>query len=291
MIRVAGSTVSGEFRINAGAASHCVFVRFENENTGAFAHDKPVALRIKRTASRRGIGIRRQRLHVPEPGKAETGDGSFRPSGNHDIGIPVAHMAKSFAQSVRTRSASADRAVIDGFCLAENADQSRRHIGNERGNHERRNAARTFFKKSLRLRFNRFHASDARTDDATDTARFNVPDFQSGIFHRLHCRDYGIAGVKVVALGFFRIHITVDGKVFNFPGNLARIVRHVETRHISDTALSGDESVPESLFIVPDRGNDANPGDDDSRCLRFVLHLELEVGVKRIGRKAFPLRT
>ena len=64
------------------------FQFFENENSGAFAHDKTVAVLVKRTrCARRFIVSSRESAHRRKPANSHGRNRRFGAAADHDVGI------------------------------------------------------------------------------------------------------------------------------------------------------------------------------------------------------------
>ena len=146
VVSISAHTVPNNFRNRFSPARAGMFQLFKDENSGAFAHHKSVAVTVPWAAGFFGLVIARgKRTHRGETTNTERGDCRFSAAGNHHIGIAVLNNAKRIADGMRTRSTCGGRGFVRPFRAKTHGDVSGRQVHDGRRNKERRNPARTTF--------------------------------------------------------------------------------------------------------------------------------------------------
>ena len=191
VVGIGTDAVADELSIDMSSAFCSVFQRFENHDTGAFAHDEAVAVYVERTGGGSRIVIARaESLHVGESGEAGGKNGSFRTAGNHDVGIPELHDAPCFSNIVVRGSTSRYDAHVGAGKAVFHSNNAGRNVADHVGDHERGNAIRATFEKSLVLGFQRAEAADAAADHDADTGLVFVFHIKTGVFNgHFSCGD------------------------------------------------------------------------------------------------------
>src|SRR5690606_29462215 len=88
VVCIAGHAATGDLRVDAGAASFCMFVFFKYQGTSTLAHNKPIAVGIKWPGCLFRVVIAcRQRFHGSEPAYTRLVDGRLGATGNDDISL------------------------------------------------------------------------------------------------------------------------------------------------------------------------------------------------------------
>ena len=99
---IGSQTITEDLGVNPGAAFFRRLVFFEDNDTGAFTHNKAVTVLVKRPArSHRVIVARRQRLHNGETANPEWTNRRLAATGNNRICIAALNHAKSITDRVR----------------------------------------------------------------------------------------------------------------------------------------------------------------------------------------------
>src|ERR1700720_240519 len=88
VVGVCRKSVAREFAVNLRAASFRVFQLFHDNNTGAFAHDKSIAIAVERSRSALGLVVARaERSHGRETCETNRDNRSLGASSEKNIGI------------------------------------------------------------------------------------------------------------------------------------------------------------------------------------------------------------
>src|SRR5262249_3027334 len=107
MVGVGGIAVANDFTIDPGSSGPGVVELFQNQHTGAFAHNKAVPLRVERTGCLFRIIIPRAHgLHGAKATNSQRNDGRFCAAGEHDLRITHLERTPGLAYSVAGRGAS-----------------------------------------------------------------------------------------------------------------------------------------------------------------------------------------
>src|SRR4051794_30524554 len=114
MVRVARHAVAEHFGVYPDTAFASVFVLFENQDTGPFAHYKTVAPPVPGPRSARRIVVEpgRQRARRRETGNAEAADRGFGAAADHHVDIIEHDQARRVPDRVRPGRASGDDSVV-----------------------------------------------------------------------------------------------------------------------------------------------------------------------------------
>src|SRR5438105_3627909 len=146
VVSVSAHAIAYDFCDWLGPTRAGMFQLFKDENSGAFAHHKSVAVTVPWAAGFFGLVIARgKRTHRGETTNTERGDCRFSAAGNHHIGIAVLNNAKRIADGMRTRSTCGGSGFVGPFRAKTHGDVSGREVHDGRRNKKRRNLARTTF--------------------------------------------------------------------------------------------------------------------------------------------------
>src|SRR5260370_41208476 len=101
MVRVSSITVARKLTINAGAACFGMFEIFQDNHSGAFTHNKTVAIFFERAGGVLGVLVARAHgFHRAESANANRNNSGFSPAGEHDFGIAHLDGAPGFTNRV-----------------------------------------------------------------------------------------------------------------------------------------------------------------------------------------------
>ena len=113
MVGVCSKSVAREFAINFRAARFRVFQLFHDNNTGAFAHNKAIAIAVERSRSALGLVVARaQRSHGGESRKTNRDNRSLGASSEKNIGVAELNHPPRFADGVVRGRAGGDDAHV-----------------------------------------------------------------------------------------------------------------------------------------------------------------------------------
>ena len=104
--RIGTHAVADQFAINLCAAFFGVFVFFQDDDSGPFAHEEPIAILIEWATRAKGIIIAsRESAHVREPGQTDRRNRRLRAARDHHVGLTTAHDFGSFTHGMSARRA------------------------------------------------------------------------------------------------------------------------------------------------------------------------------------------
>src|SRR5699024_9331904 len=111
VVGVAGGAVADDLGVDLGAPGFGVLQLFQNEDAGAFTHDKAVPLLVKGDGGPVGVGGTGQRAHVVEAGDGQPGDGAFSAASHTGIQVAVLDPVEGLAHGVGGGGTGGDRGV------------------------------------------------------------------------------------------------------------------------------------------------------------------------------------
>ncbi len=239
MISIARKAVTDHFGINFRAARLCTFVLFKDENTGAFTHDKSVAILVKRTTCPlRIIVTGRKRFHGIEPGNRQRSDRRLGTAGNHRISIAPTDDMISFTDRVCPGCTSRDGREVGAFGAIADGNLSGGEVDDQHRNKEGRHLLVTAFVEGFVVFFNGRQAAKAGTDQDTDPLGILFINHQRRIFHRhIRCCQR-ILDKEIHLLDLFFIDKLFGVKIFDFTGYLGWKIRGIKAGYAVNTGLT-----------------------------------------------------
>src|SRR5208283_5628399 len=161
--------IANDFGEDGRTAAAGVLQFLQDQNAGALAHDEAIAIFVPGTAGASRIVVARgKRAHGGESADAHGSDGSFRATGNHDIGILVLDDAKGIADGMSAGSAGRGRGFIGTLGAVLHGDVSGSEVDDGGGDEEGRDLARAAIDERLVLALDHIESSDTRADVNAD---------------------------------------------------------------------------------------------------------------------------
>ena len=168
MVGVAGGAVAGDFGVDSGAPCFGVLQFFQDQDAGAFAHDKAVPFLIKGNGGTVRVGRAGEGSHVVEARHGEFGDGGFRTACHAGIQIAALDEPEGFAYGVGRGSAGGNGSKVHALEAGADGDVPGGHIADHHGDEENRNPLCAFFEEFLVFLLKGLHPADAAADDDSD---------------------------------------------------------------------------------------------------------------------------
>ncbi len=190
VIGVAGSAVTGNFRINLCAARFGVFEFFQNEDSGTLCHNKAVPFLVK--GDRGAVRIFRtgKSAHIVEAGHGKARHGGFCAARNTGVQITVFNLAEGFAHCMGGRGAGGDRGEVCPLESGADGDISSGHIADHHGDKKDGDPLGALFKELFMLRFVVVNTIALRmswsADDPTTTVAAKLAATESTLLDHHH---------------------------------------------------------------------------------------------------------
>ena len=144
MVGIRRISGTGEGGVDTRPARPGCALLFQNQNSSPLAHDKAIAIDIKRAAGTRRLFVtRRECACGNEPGYPQRNDGRLCPADDHDVGFIVLQHAHPLADTVRTRGAGRGDGKISTAHPVAYREQARSHVADNRRHEKRRNPPRS----------------------------------------------------------------------------------------------------------------------------------------------------
>ena len=136
MVGVSSRAIAGDFGDRLGAAVERVLQLFNDEDTGAFAHDEAIAVAIEGAGRTRWrfVEARRKGPGSGEAAEAYEIDAGFRATANRNVGFSGSDEACGIADRLHARGTSGDRRTDRPLEAVTDGDMAGREIC-EKGRH------------------------------------------------------------------------------------------------------------------------------------------------------------
>ena len=263
VIRVAAQAVADDFPEDRGAPGPRVFEALEHDDGTAVGQDEAVPAQVERAAGGDRIVVpERQRPHVGEGRHGQAGDGRLRATGYHAVGGPASDQVVGLANGIGRRGTGRYRTEIRPLEPEAHGDQASRHIRDEHGNEERRDAVRALEDVGGTVVLVRLHAPDAAADDHTGPIGVREAISQPGMFHSLLGGTDGVLDELVVAPCFLPGDVGLRIEVLDLAGEPHLQVGCIELGDWARARLAPEERSPSLLHGIADRADGSQPGHD-----------------------------
>ena len=273
VVGVAVGAVARHLGIDLGSAGLCVLIFLQHQHSGALAHDKAAALRVKGDRSAGGVRVLAEGLHG--------GEGRLSAAAQHHIAIPVPDVAEGIAHGVGAPSAGGDHAGAHSLKAKANGDLPGGHVGddhrNDKGGH---GVIAPALSPAVGLGHSLKAADAAGADDPAAGQVLPLP-IQAAVVHGLLGGDEGKLGKAVHLLGLPLAQNAVDVQILHLSGQLYPHVRAVIPGDGADAALAVLDRLPALRHAVSNGVHRAHAGDHDPTFFHSYLLIRSQV--------AFPL--
>jgi hypothetical protein len=234
--------------------------------SGPLAHDETVTIDVEGPRGALGLVVaHREGLHVAEAGEAHRADRGLGPPRDEGVGIAVFDHAPGLPDVVVRGRAGGDDAHVGAAQVELHRDHPAGDVRDHHRDGERRDARGGFLEQVRVLGLEGDESADAAADHAAETVAIDRVEIDSGIPDRHDRSRHPELGEGIGAAGILGIlEERARIKAAHLSGDLAVVVGEFGLVDSGNTALAGNEAVPEGLEIVSDRGNDSDSGDDDA---------------------------
>ena len=262
MVRIGAHAETGQFGVDFRTAFFGVFVFFQHQHAGTFAHHETVAVFVPRAGSSGGVVIAgRQRFHGGKTAHTKHTHRAFGTAGHHHVGIAVLNHAGGIADAVRTSGTGRHYAVAGALIAFKDGNVAGNQIDQRARNKEGVDAARAVFVHHDAGFLNRRQAADAGTDIHAHAGFIQGGVvIQPGVGHRLQGSGDAVVDKGIHAARFFGADVIADLKIFHFAGNLGAQFARVKTGNPANAAHAGQQVLPGIGHVVAHRGNLPQPG-------------------------------
>ena len=153
------------------------------------------------------------------------GNGSFRSTCDHDIGVAVLNHAAGLADAMQAGGARSGNRDIGPFKAKAHGHMASGHIDNRGGDEKRRNAPRTPRGKFDIGVLDHGQAADARTDDATNARSLlftqRLPSGEACVLHRLRRCDDAVVDEAIHGARVLGANVAIQVQATHLAGNAA----------------------------------------------------------------------
>ena len=280
MIGICRATIASEFAVNFRAAFFRMLVFLEHHDTRAFAHDKAVAVLVKRTAGLLRIVIAAaEGLHRSEARDAERSDCGFCTTSDESIRIAEFDDAPRLAKRVVRRRTGSDDTHVRPAQVVFHRHHAAGHVRNHHGNRERRHTRRTAISQAVRFLLHAVETANTAADHHAKARAVHSLEVDTGVFEGHLGPGHGKLREAVRALhglGIFEILHRLE--VLHFAGNLAVVGRRIEGLKKPNATASFDKGFPECFQIASNRAYNAHAGHDDSSFAHVLKNVRGRLG-------------
>src|ERR1700678_1317694 len=248
MERVIAQAIPNHFCINACASTDSVLVLFENQTGRAFAHYKPIPIKIKRATSD-GCFLAAHRSDESKGSIGERTQRSFGCSGNDHIGEPVTDITNAFTDrhiaagtAIRVGGANAAESELDGDVTMSGAAK---HL---EGN-SLMDRLRAAIHIGSVLMFGISHATERAAEADSDSGlRIVGRKRKTAIVDSKLCRSHGKLSVAIQSLESMRWKVSTGFPIVNLSCRLGIKRARIESRYRTDRRLTVLDTLPKSFF-------------------------------------------
>ncbi len=276
VVRVGRVAVAKQLAIDACAPRFGMFEFFQHDHRRALAHHEAIAAEVEGSGRPLRLVIPRAHgLHCAKTANAQRHDRGLGATGEHHLRVAHLERAPGLANGVCRSRAGGTRGDVRPAQLVVHREQTGGHVQDERRDHERRDAARTFRQQYLVLFLGRVQSADAGADEDTDLIAVDRFKVEAGIKQRLvtgmHAEvDEPVHAPDILCVGKRRSRI----KIPHLAGDPAVVGARVEVGDRADAAAAGDDLVKAGVGVVAERRNRAQSGDDHADVVMIAGHIK-----------------
>ncbi|KAF5029068.1 hypothetical protein DSECCO2_652490 [anaerobic digester metagenome] len=266
VVGVAGRAVAHHFCVNGGAARLGRFQRFQHQEAGAFTDDEAVAVVVERA---RGLGGgvvvgRGQRLQCGEAGNAHGRDGGFHAAGDHRVAAAHEDVGIGIADGMLARRTGAGGDQVGPLGPGEDGNLARRHVGDQHGDHERRDAVGAGLDEFGMEDLDGLQSAKAHAQQHAHAVGVGVVDDEAGMLDEHLAGGHRELDETVHALGLLGRHVLLWVEALDLAGDARGVLRSVEVGDGPDAGLSGHQVLPACRKVVTKGGDGRKAGHDDT---------------------------
>jgi hypothetical protein len=242
-----------------------MLVFFQHHHARAFAEHEPVACLVPGTARAGGVVVAGgERSRCAETADPHRRYRRLRAARHHDVGITVLDQPARLADAVRRGGARRHHGEIRTFQPVHDREIAGHHVDDRAGDEERRDAPGPALDVFLVGILDHRQAPDARADDRADALCVLRRHLHAAVADRFDGGGQAEVNESIHSPRFLGRQVLRYIEPLHFSGDLRGHRRCVEMRDSGNARLASENVRPGGLQSDPDRGHDAQAGDDNS---------------------------
>ena len=239
-----------------------MLIFLQDEDAGAFAHDKAASAFVKRCAGALWVLVGGQRLAVCKACHSNWIDGCLGAAGNDGVGIAIADGAERLTQSMGGGGTGGDNRQVWSLCIKADGDVARRDVADHHRDQKWGDMARSGLEKLAALLGDGADAAGTGTDIDAQTFRLDVfSGSKACILHCLYCCRDGILGKQVGLSDLCFFDVLSRLKVLDLGRYLDLLVAGVKAGNHSNAVFARNQTVPKVFNIISNRRDHTHAGD------------------------------
>ena len=269
---VGAHAVADDLGEDVGAAGLGELELFEDEDAGAFADDKAVAVLVEGAGGVRGVVVAGgEGLHGSEAADAHRRDGSLRAAGDHGVGVAALDDAEGVADGVRGGGAGGCGRLVRPLGAVADGDVAGGQVDDRGGDKERRDLARPAVHQVGVLALDDVEPADAGADVHADVICDFRCDLQAGVLHGLVRGCQREVDEAAHLTGLLLVHELVGIEVLNLGRKPDGMSGEVEGLNFGHATAAGHQAFPHLGCGVTDPAECAEAGDDNASLVHHYF--------------------
>jgi hypothetical protein len=239
--------------------------RFDDQQTGAFGENEPVAAEIERPAGSLWIVIPLgERAHVCHGGDRRSPQAGLGAPGDDEIRfVPLNHLRR-LDEGLDARGAGCRRGDGRAVDAERHRDLAARHVGSEEGDGQGMHPFGALRDHCLDIGFHDGNAAAAAVDNRADTLAVIGIDGVAGVLQRFGRGGNRKVREAVHPLRQLGVHELFRIEVADFAANADLEIGNIEVFYLGDARLAGEQPCPERGGSDAEWGNSSCAGHDHS---------------------------